>query len=72
MLKVEESEPHDWKRSHGDVVQLINEWLVQNLSRECGGKSKEVLCRDVKNVLVKVVKNQQSVSSVSFSTMEEH
>jgi hypothetical protein len=72
MLEVKQAVIHDRERSKCDVIELINEWLVQNLSRECGGKSKEVLCRDVKNVLVKVVKNQQSVSSVSFSTVEEH
>lgn len=32
VLEIEEGKEHDWKRGHGNVVQLINEGLVERLA----------------------------------------
>lgn len=34
LFKIEHCKPHDWQRSHRDVIELIDELLVKRLARE--------------------------------------
>lgn len=55
VLVVESGEPTDGKRSHCDVVQLVDEWVVESLAREGTQESKDKLHYNVKHVLVEVI-----------------
>lgn len=72
MLKVEEGEIHDRDRGETDVVQLVDKWLIQRLTREGGEETEEILSRYVDHIFVEVVQNKCRVSSVGLSAVYEH
>lgn len=58
IFKVEQSKEHDWQGGHGDVVKLIDEWLIERLAREHGPEAKEELCGHIKNIFVEGIQDQ--------------
>ena len=35
VLEIEETVPYDWKAGEADIVELVDEWFVENLATEC-------------------------------------
>ena len=71
MLPVEQRIIHDWKRGHGDVVELVEEWFVESLAWEGWPEAEVVLRDDVEDVFVEGVLDNHAVSSVIFSAVNE-
>lgn len=72
VLEIEEGVVHDGDRGEGNVVQLVDERLVEDLGAEVGVETEDVLWGDIQNVFVESVQNQYRIPSVSFPAMYEH
>lgn len=72
VLEIEECKVHDWKRGHGNVIQLINEGLVERLAGEHGFEAKVELGCDVEHIFVEGVQNEIRVSTIGLTSMYEH
>ena len=72
ILKIEERVEHNWKRGHGNVVQLINEGLVERLSGKHGFETKVELSCDVENIFVESVQNEIRVPAIGLATVYKH
>lgn len=68
---IQHGENDDREGSESDIVELINDWLIQGLSTERGGKSVPELRHDEENILVEHVDGQDRVSAVSLTSMVE-
>ena len=71
VLEVEECVKHDWESGESDVVELIDPWLVQSLSREDRPEAEEVLGDHVHHVLVEGVADELSVSTVALPAVDK-
>jgi hypothetical protein len=71
VLPIEQGIVHDWKRSHGDIVKLVEERLIESLAWEGWPESKVVLRDNVQDVFIESVLNDHRISSIIFSTVNE-
>ena len=58
-----------WECSHYHVIELIEDLIIEDLARECGVEAEVVQGCHIHSILEETVKNQEGVSSVSFTTM---
>lgn len=72
VLKIEERKEHDWKRGHGNVVQLVNEGLVERLTGKHGFEAKVELGCDVEHIFVESVQNEIRVPAIGLATVYKH
>ena len=71
ILLIENSEDHDWERSEGNIVELIEDWLVKGLSTKCRCETVPELGHHEEDVFVEHINCQNRVPTVSFATMDE-
>lgn len=72
IFEIEKAIVHDRQPCHKDVVQLINNWLVEDKARESRIESEVELWKHVHDGLEEGVLYHHGVSSVSFSAVNKH
>lgn len=55
ILIIEDCIIHDRERSHGNVVQLVDDWFVEGLTCEAREESKIELCCNIQDIFVERV-----------------
>lgn len=59
VLEIKDAVEEDWEGSHGDVVHLVDELLIEGLSGKGCIESEVELWNHIQKVLVEVVKDKQ-------------